>query len=98
MIDNWSDHVWPIITLSASAEIILKVVVELKRLSTLQSNRARETPAVPYSAGAGFRQFIAKNPGEPVWDIEVRWSVFQVRPRTVIRLRSVILKVFTVTR
>src|ERR1700729_1297202 len=66
VILNGSDHIWPIETGAAAAEIILEIVVELEWLPALQSHRAVHTPAIlqPLPVPAHGRQVVGKNPGE----------------------------------
>src|SRR5882672_1136352 len=100
MVHDRSNHVRPIESVAASAEIILEVVVELERLTALQSYRAIHSPAIPELLHAPVQmwQVVSENPGKTMGYVEVRGPVLQVRPCAVVRLRRVRLKILAITR
>src|SRR5882724_8429492 len=100
MVHDRSNHIRPIESVAASAEVVLKVVVELERLAALQSYRAIHSPAVPELLHAPVHvwQVVSENPGKTMGYVEVRRPIFQIRPRTVVGLRRVGLEIFSVAR
>src|SRR6266566_1575615 len=100
VVYNWSHSIRTVVPFTASAEVILEIVVELERLAALQRHRAVEAPAVlqllPVAARLG--EVIRKDPREAVRHIEVRWPVFEFRPRAVVRLCRIRLKVLSIAR
>jgi hypothetical protein len=100
MVNNRPDYIRTVESVAAAAEVILKIIVELKGLSALQGRDAGESPSIFQlsHAAAHGGQVVSKIPREAVRDVEVRRALFEVRARTVVGLRSVRHEVFAITR
>src|SRR5260370_10179189 len=100
IVYDWAYDIGPAVAFAAAIVISLEIVIELKGLAALQRNRAVEAPAIfqALPAAAHLGEVIRKDPGEAVRHIEVRWPVFELRTRAVIRLRGIGLKVLSIAR
>src|SRR5437868_466750 len=98
MVDDRPYDVGPVETAAAAAKVILEIVVELEGLAILQRQHTVESPAIfqllPISAHLG--KLVGEIPGKAVRYVEVRWSVFQIGTRTVVRLRSIGFEIFPI--
>src|SRR6266567_3782382 len=83
VINNRSHNIRTVVAFPASAEVILKVVVELEGLPALQDHRTVEAPSVPEATGSDRRKVVAENPRESLRHVKVRRPVFPVGPGAV---------------
>src|ERR1019366_677323 len=96
-IDNRADHIRPIETVAAAAEVVLGPV-ELEGLAVLEVQHAVEAPAIfqALQTATHFREIVGEVPSEAAGDVEVRGSVFEIRTGAVVGLRCVGYEVFAV--
>ena len=99
MIVNRTDYIRTIEAVSAAAEIVLKVVVELERLAVLHGEHAIQAPAVfqflPIATHLG--KIVSEVPSGATGNIEIRRCIFEVGTSAVVGLSCVRLEVFAVT-
>ena len=98
ILHDRGDHVRPVESATAAAEVILAIVVELKGLTALQRYRAVDAPSIPQTlhAAGHLGNFVAEDPGETFGEIEVRRPVFELGIVAVLRLGGVGLEVLAV--
>ena len=98
MVVDRSDHIWPVKSVAAAAVIVLEVVIELEGLAILQCQHAVESPpilqALPATAHLG--KLIGKVPSKALRDVEVGWSILELRIIAVVGLGGIGLEVFAV--
>src|SRR5271166_1456481 len=100
VVYDWAHYVGTIEAVATAAIVVLAVVVQSKGLAALQRHRAIEAPAVLQRLHASSHpgQFIHKDPGEAMGDVEIRGTLLGPGVVTVLGLGGIDYEILKVAR